>query len=159
MADFGREKGDDALLLALAAGDTVRAAAKKARMAERTAHRRMADPDFRRRLQDVRADMAQRALGKLSDGAATFADVLRELATKAESEAVRLSAARAGLELGNRLRETVELTAQVQELRREVEEGRHGNRNAEPGGRAATETTPRPGTTGNDKRRCLIGCA
>jgi len=112
MADNGREKGDDALLLALAAGATVREAARQARVCERTAARRLADPDFRRRLAEARADMVQRALGKLSDASTAAADALRAL-LKAKKETVRLSAARAILELGNRLRDPVEMEARL----------------------------------------------
>ena len=53
MAENGRRKGDDALLLALASGQTVRAAG----IGERTATRRVADPDFRRRVGELRAEM------------------------------------------------------------------------------------------------------
>ncbi len=112
MADNGREKGDDALLLALAAGDTLRQAAKKAGISERTASRRTADPDFRRRLTEARAGMVERALGKLADGATEAVDTMRRL-LKSRKETVRLSAARAMLELGNRLRESVEMQARL----------------------------------------------
>jgi len=115
MAENGREKGDDALLLALAAGDTVRAAAKKAGISERTASRRLADPDFRRRLTEARADMVQRALGKLADASTEAADSLRKL-LQAKKETVRLSAARTILELGNRLREAVEFEQRLSAL-------------------------------------------
>jgi hypothetical protein len=60
MADFGRRK-DDALLLTLASGRSVRAAARAAGIGERTATRRMADRAFRRRVSELRADMVERA--------------------------------------------------------------------------------------------------
>ena len=52
---------------------------------------RWADPDFRRRVAELRADMVSRATGKMGDGMAEAADVLRAL-LKAESESVRLGA-------------------------------------------------------------------
>jgi hypothetical protein len=108
MAAFGRRKGDDALLLALAAGQTVRDAARAAGVGERTATRRVAEPAFLRRVADLRADMVGRALGRMADAMTAAADTLRQLLT-ARSENVRLGAARSLLELGVKLRESVEL--------------------------------------------------
>jgi HEAT repeat protein len=112
MAENGRRKGEAALLVALAAGHTVRDAARLAGIGERTATRRMADPDFRRRLMEARSGMIQRALGKLADGSTKAVDTLRKL-LKAKGENVRLGAARAILEFGSKMRETVELEARL----------------------------------------------
>ena len=108
MAEIGRRKGDDALLLALAAGKTVREAARAAGVGERSATRRLADPAFRRRVAELRADMVSRALGKMADGMSDAAETLRKL-LKAKGESVRLGACRAMLEIGVKLREAVEL--------------------------------------------------
>src|SRR5437870_3553232 len=110
MAENGRLKGDHALLLAMAEGRTVREAASVANVSERTATRRLADPDFHRRVVEARAEMMARALGKLADGMAEAADALRQL-LGAKSESVRLGAARSILELGNKLRESAEIEA------------------------------------------------
>jgi len=59
MAENGRRKGDAALLLALASGETVRDAARLAGIGERTATRRLADSTFRRRAVELRAEMMQ----------------------------------------------------------------------------------------------------
>lgn len=107
MAENGRRKGDDALLLALASGQTVRDAARTAGVGERTATRRLADPAFARQVDALRAEMVRRALGKMADGMAEAADTLRQL-LRAESESVRLGACRAALELSVKLREAVE---------------------------------------------------
>ncbi|MHB1424463.1 MAG: hypothetical protein ACYC3I_14930 [Gemmataceae bacterium] len=93
MAENGRRNREDALLLALASGQTIRDAAQTAGVAERTATRRMADAAFRRRLDELRADMVRRALGKMADGMADAADRLRQL-LDANSEAVQLGACR-----------------------------------------------------------------
>src|SRR4051794_2343058 len=66
MADNGRQKGDEAL--ALASGQTLRAAAASAHVSERTAARRWADATFRRRVSELRAEMVSRALGRMADG-------------------------------------------------------------------------------------------
>ena len=79
MADDDRLKRDDGLVLALARGLTVRQAAGEAGFGERTAHRRLDDPEFRRRVSVVRAELMERAGGLLSDAATKAVDVLREL--------------------------------------------------------------------------------
>ncbi len=121
MADNGRQKGDAALLVALASGQTVRDAAQAADISERTAHRRLEDAAFRRRVADVRADMVARSVGMLADASSEAVATLKGL-LRAESESVKLGAARSVLEIGTKLRESVELTAEVAELKRIVEE-------------------------------------
>jgi len=108
MAENGRRKGDSTLLLALAGGQTVRDAARSAGIGERTATRRAADPAFCRRVAELRSEMVARAAGQLADGMAQAVATLRGL-LRAESESVRLAAARSILEIGPRLRETAEL--------------------------------------------------
>ena len=98
MAEIGRRKGDGALLAALAAGHTVRDSARQAGIGERTAARRLADPEFRQRVAALRADMIGRALGRLSDTARKAVDKLRDLLS-AGSDSVKLGAARSILEL------------------------------------------------------------
>jgi hypothetical protein len=126
VAHRGRRSADEALALALASGQTLRAAAEAAGVAERTAARRQADPAFRRRVAALRAELVERALGKLADGMADAAAALRALLA-ADSEAVRLGAARALLELGVKLREAVELEQRLATLEAELGEGKKTN--------------------------------
>lgn len=104
-------------MLALASGQTLRDAANAAGIGERTATRRLADPAFRRRVDELRGEMVRRALGKMADGMADAADRLRQLLA-ARSEAVQLGACRALLELGVKLRENVELEQRLTDLER-----------------------------------------
>jgi hypothetical protein len=115
VAGSGRKNADEALALALATGQTLRAGAEAAGVAERTAARRWADPAFRRRVAELRGDLVGLALGKLADGMGDAAAKLRGL-LDAESESVRLGAARALLELGVKLRQSVELEQRLQAL-------------------------------------------
>jgi hypothetical protein len=87
---------------------------------ERTAGRRRADPAFRRRVGELRAEMVQRALGRMADGMAEAADVLRQLLAAGTPATVRLGACRALLELGVKLRESVELEARLGALEDEA---------------------------------------
>lgn len=115
MAENGRRKGDAAFLVAVATGQTVRDAARSASISERTATRRVAESGFRRHVADLRAEMVGRAMGKLADGMAQAADVLRGLLA-AKSESIRLGACRALLELTVKLRENVELEERLRKL-------------------------------------------
>ena len=122
MAHRGRRNADEALALAVAAGQTLRNAAVAVGVSERTAARRWADPAFRCRVSQLRGEMVQRSLGRLADGVTEAADVLRQLLA-AESEAVRLGAARSLLELGVKLREPVELEERLAALEARISEG------------------------------------
>ena len=62
----------------------------------------------------------QRALGRMADGMAEAADVLRALLPPGMPPAVRLGAARSLLELGVRLRESVELEARLASLEEQL---------------------------------------
>ncbi len=115
MAHTGRQKADEALAVALAIGNTLRDAAFAIGIGERTAARRWADPEFRRRVSELRGEMVGRALGRMADGMSEAADELRRLLA-ARSEAVRLGAARSLLELAVKLRESVELEHRLQTL-------------------------------------------
>jgi len=115
MAGSGRRNADDVLALELAAGKTLRDAALAAGIAERTATRRWADPEFRRLVFRHRGEMVGRAVGELADGMTDAAKTLRELLT-CESLAVRLGAARSLLEIGVKAREAIELEERVRIL-------------------------------------------
>jgi hypothetical protein len=114
VAHRGRRNADDALALALARGATLRDAAAEVGVGERTATRRWAEPTFRGRVAALRQDMVARCLGRMADG----------------SESVRLGAARAMLELGVKVRESVELGERLDELEGLLsvlgQGGRHG---------------------------------
>jgi hypothetical protein len=112
MAHNGRCKRDDALAVALAAGQTLRDAAAAVGIGERTATRRWANLEFRRWVAELRAEMVSRATAKIGEGMTEAADVLRKLLA-AESESVRLGACRTMLELGMKLREFVDLESRV----------------------------------------------
>ncbi|MGD9857215.1 MAG: hypothetical protein AB7U20_19900 [Planctomycetaceae bacterium] len=110
-----RQKREDALVLALARGESIADAARLSGWSQRTIQRRLADPDFSRQVRDARADMIGRASARLADATDAAVQTLRDLLS-AESESVRLSASRSILELACRLRDSEELEARVAEL-------------------------------------------
>jgi hypothetical protein len=111
-----RKKNEDALLLALACGATVEAAARQCELTERTVYRRLKETAFRGRLQALRADMVQRAAGMLTAAAAEAVRTLLSLQKQAVPATVRLGSARAILEIGMKLREVVDLEARLSAL-------------------------------------------
>lgn len=107
----------EAAALALAAGHTLREASRASGAGERTIKTWTATlPAFTKRVSELRAEMTGRALGRLADNMASAAETLGYLSRKGKSEMVRLSAARAVLELGARLRESVELEERLAAL-------------------------------------------
>jgi hypothetical protein len=99
MAGNGRHAADHLLVLGLARGLTVQAAAVEAGVSMRTATRRMADPGFARSVAEARASLAERAIGVLSDRAADAATVLAEIAADPGAPPqARVAAARAILQ-------------------------------------------------------------
>src|SRR5262249_52252040 len=121
MADRPRKRADDALLLALACGASVEQAARQCGLSARTVYRRLAEPDFRRRLQALRGDMVSRTAGTLTAAATEAVRTLLELLKNSVSDAVRLGAARAVLEIGMKVREVADLEERLAELEQRLD--------------------------------------
>ena len=109
MAGNGRHRADESLIAILAAGTSVQEAAVKAGVGERTAFRRLNDPEFRQRLAQTKGQMLEAASTRLVASAGAACEELERLLKKAESESVRLGAARTILEQVLRMRELVEI--------------------------------------------------
>lgn len=121
MSKGRKRKGDTELLLALACGASVENAAQKAGLSRRTVFRRLAAPAFRAQVTEMRAAMVQRAAGMFSAAGLPAIKTLTTLQESASSEAVRLGAARATIELGCKLRETVEWAERLAALEGRLE--------------------------------------
>ena len=122
MAHRGRQNADETLAVALAAGQTVRDAARTAGVAERTAHRRWADPEFRRRVDELRGQMVDRAIGRLAQLAAGKAlDVMEACLDRRDPETGELVANRKDVDtvLNNlvNLRNHTELKMAIDDLK------------------------------------------
>ncbi|HEV3298216.1 MAG TPA: hypothetical protein VG055_01150 [Planctomycetaceae bacterium] len=104
----------EAAAIALASGRTIEQAARASNAGTRTLKTWLHDqPAFASRVTELRGEMTSRALGRLVDAMASAAETLGHLSRKGKSEMVRLSAARAVLELGTKLRESVELEERI----------------------------------------------
>jgi hypothetical protein len=96
VAGGGRKNADAALALALAGGATVEGAARSAGVSPRTAYRRLDDPAFRGRVDEIRADMVRLATGRLAALGTEMIETLRAL-LGSKDDRIRLAAVRAGL--------------------------------------------------------------
>src|SRR5438552_12555720 len=115
-----RNRGDELLLGALAAGSPVEHAAETAGVSVRTAYRRLADPAFARHLAQARDELISSALGELVECASEAVATLRALLS-ASDERVRLGAAKSTLDQLLRLRETLMLSQRLAALERSLQ--------------------------------------
>jgi hypothetical protein len=101
----------------LASGCTIEAAASASGAAVRTIKSWLAGlPGFRARFDQLRGEMTAHALGRLISSMTVASKTLAFLCRKAQSETVRLGAARAVLEMAVKMRETVELEERIAKL-------------------------------------------
>jgi hypothetical protein len=121
MSHRGRKNADEALLLALACGATVESAAAKAGVTPRTAHRRLKDPAFQKRLREMKDEMLKRNSSMLTALNGEAIKTLASLQERGTPPSVRLGAARAVIELSARLRESAELHERITALEQQVE--------------------------------------
>ena len=116
-----KRKADTALVLALACGASAENAAQKAGLGLRTVRRRLAEPGFRAQVTELRAEMTRRLAGMLTAAGVGSVKTFTTLQDSAVSESVRLGAARAIVELGCKLRESVELGERLAALEAQLE--------------------------------------
>ena len=116
MAHDGRHSADDRLLILLASGSTVRDAAQQCDIGETTVWRRMRDATFIGELNRLRGELWNSALGKLTAASGKAVDRLVMLVDDADSDAVRLSACKSILELGTKLRDSIEFAQRLELL-------------------------------------------
>ena len=122
MSQFDTENKDVLLAMALAAGASASDAARQFEVSVSTVKRRMADPDFRQFVADLRAQMIERALGRLTDNMTRAADALAGLLDD-PTPSIRIRAARALLALGLRLHDAVDVNERIRNLEEQVNGG------------------------------------
>jgi hypothetical protein len=121
-----KKGNEDQLLLLLACGMTQEVAARNAAVSERTVRRRLRDPDFCRRLQQLRAEMLQRTGAMLTAAGGESVRTLVALQKESIPAAVRLGAARATLEISLKIREVAELEQRLAALEAAQQQGSQG---------------------------------
>lgn len=119
MTQFDTENKDVLLAMALAAGASASDAGRQLDVSLSTVRRRMADPDFRKFVGDLRDQMLERALGRVTDTMTRAADALAALLDDPKPP-IRIRAARALLSFGLRLHDAVDVTERVRRLEEEL---------------------------------------
>jgi hypothetical protein len=112
-----RREADELLVVALASGQTVTAAAASAGVGVKTVRRRLKEDGFRLPVRHARSEMVAAVAGRLAGNMTLATDTLVTLLTDPDS-GVKLRAATKIVELGLRAAEVVDLEQRVQELER-----------------------------------------
>ena len=134
MAHKGRKNADAVVQLALACGSTVENAAAKAGITARTVYRRLKDPKFKQRVDELRADMVQRTAGMLTAASGESVKTLLALVHDPTTPpAVRLGASRTTIGLAVKLRDSVDLAERIAALEAQINAGKSITPQAPPG--------------------------
>jgi hypothetical protein len=120
MARKNKKQVDTVLVTAIAKGATVAQAALQAGLSERTAYRRLQQPEFQERIDALQDDMVQRAAAVLTAAAYEGIHSLVALQDPSTPPAVRRGAARDILEMGLRLREAANLEKRLVALENRI---------------------------------------
>ncbi len=111
-----RKNADEALLRGLACGATVDGAARAAGISARTAHRRLKEDGFQKRLRDMLAEMTKRTTGMLTAAGMEASKTLVALLDSSNPASVRRSAADTILGFGLKLREAMDIEERITAL-------------------------------------------
>lgn len=115
MAGGRKDQLDSLLAACLAAGKTVQAAATEVGVGERTVYRRLQETEFRGKVAALRGQMMDNVVGRLSEAAGQAFQKLQSL-LEADSEPVRLGAAKAIMDQMLRMRESIEFETRLREM-------------------------------------------
>jgi hypothetical protein len=126
MAGRGRRNADWLLVVAVAQGRPVAEAAAAAGISERTVYRRLTDPAFQLRVDEVQGAALRQAVGVLAEGQVEGAWRLRKLAAEGPP-AVQERAARGLLEAYPRLRNVQDRLEHNLEVQASSVRGRGGS--------------------------------
>jgi hypothetical protein len=119
MSENVRLNNDSKLAVALACGESTVDAANQVGVSDRTVRRKMADPEFRRQVAELRAELMSRALDRIANSMTRAAEVLDKL-LDSDKDFVQLRAARSLLVLGQRLRDSVDLNDRMRQVEEDL---------------------------------------
>jgi hypothetical protein len=108
------------LLMLLACGATVEAAAAKAGISKSTAKRRLADPKFQRRLKEIKSEMVQRMADALTAAGMESVKNLVQFQQSPAPYAVRFASAKTVIELGIKVREVASFEERLAALEQQM---------------------------------------
>ncbi len=125
LSGFGMPGHEIKLMAELAAGASLKDAAKAARVSERTARRRIADPAFQQQLSQMRSQAISKAAGRLGAACLEAVDTLRALLT-CDNYNVKVRAALGILVQAVNVRSHVEIAERLAAAESRLEEMTHG---------------------------------
>jgi hypothetical protein len=108
---------DEKLIAELAAGKSIREAAEAAGIAERTAHRRLADAGFKVRIMEARASAVASATAQLLSGMGKASSVLNLLLANSDPNIQHRAAVKL-IELSVKLNTITEMERRLEQLER-----------------------------------------
>jgi hypothetical protein len=111
------QRDESQLISELARVESIVRDARRTGFSERTVRRRLEDVEFNEMVRQTRLEMVERAASRMAGAMEESVLTLRHLLT-AESETVRLGAARSVIEIGTKLRESVEFEDRLNDLER-----------------------------------------
>ena len=120
MARPKNNRANEVLVAALACGATIQSAAQQAGISVSTAYRRLADPEFCLELKNFRAGFVERTTWGLTAAGMECVKTLISLLSPGTPPATRLGAARAGIELGMKVREQYDLEKRLADLEEQM---------------------------------------
>jgi transposase len=113
----------DVLAAKLAFGQSLRAAAAELGISEVTAQRRLRDPRFRERVQEIRRRAVDDAIGQMVSAMTLAVSKLRHLVESGEKESIQLRAAMGLLDLALRAAALADLQERVEQLEQRSQGG------------------------------------
>jgi hypothetical protein len=122
MPQQGKRLQDHHLLMALACGATLESAARQCGLSESTARRRLQEPAFAKKLQEVRAGMIERTAATLTAAGGEAVKTLVSLLAASTPPPVRLGSARSVLEMGVKYRELADMEQRLAALEQRLAE-------------------------------------
>ena len=111
------QRDESQLISELARVESIVRDARRTGFSGRTVRRRLEDVEFNEMVRQTRLEMVERAASRMAGAMEESVLTLRHLLT-AESETVRLGAARSVIEIGTKLRESVEFEDRLNDLER-----------------------------------------
>jgi hypothetical protein len=115
MSKTGRFEADDVIATALAAGKPIAQAAKEGQVCTKTVRRRLDDPDFRRKVDRLKAEAVSQGVALLGRSVTGAAVELARL-LKSDDEKIRLQAAKEIVGLTLKARQLTDLERRVDDL-------------------------------------------
>jgi len=109
------------LAVAIAAGQSIASWCRETGAKKRSAYRMAKTPECQELVRKIRSRAIDRAIGRLARHAAKSVDQIVKLSSSAESEAVRLNAARAVLADLLAVQGHAELEAEIRELKQRLD--------------------------------------